>query len=215
MNKDKSKIWATEIYEESVNPYYIDILKETMLPVAISPIHDKDIYSEYDKQKYIKNNGKEPQWKVGEIKKPHRHVMIEYTNTTTRNAIKPIIEEINGVGLIAISNKKGMYEYLIHKNEKDKYHYKEEDRINLNGFELKEEEKQMTNEIKEEYKKLIIDHINEHDITEYKMLYDYVAITLPELKEIVSKNTIFFNAYLKSKVFVNQEKKLVRDKKMS
>lgn len=214
MEKEKkSKLWATEIYEESVNKYYIDILTETTLPIAISPIHDKDIYTEYDYEKYKRNNEKEPNWKIGETKKPHRHILIEYVNTTTRNTILPIIEEIKGVGLIPIGNKKGYYEYLIHKNEKDKYQYKEEERINLNGFEIKEEEKQMTNEIKEEYKKLIIDHINEHDITEYKMLYDYVAITLPELKEIVSKNTIFFNAYLKSKVFVNQEKKLVTNKK--
>lgn len=198
----KSRYFATEIYEESVDKFYIEKLQETQLEIAISPMHNKDTYTEYDYHKYIKNNGKEPQWKVGDIKKTHRHILICYPNTTTSKTIQPIIEDIKGVGLIQVNSKKGYYEYLTHKNEKNKYHYNEEEIIKLNGFELDNEK--TTNANKEIIKREIIHIINANNINEYSDIYDYLDNNgLYEMCEILSKSTIFFNTYLKSKHFKN------------
>lgn len=216
MRRITSKYWSTIIYEESVNKYWKEILKDTNLPIAISPIHDKDKYSEYDYDKYIKENGKEPSWKAGEIKKPHRHILIEYANTTTQNCIKEqVTDKINGVGTMPVGNKKGYYEYLWHKNEIDKYIYKEEDVIRINGFEIKEED--ISNQKREEIKKAIINLINIYNFVEYYEVYDYlIKNELNDHAQIYSKNTIFFATYLRSKRFtLGHLRNLDKEKKVT
>lgn len=204
----KSRYWATEIYEESVNKYYIDILSESAIQIAISPIHNKDTYTEYDIEKYNKTHTEPTKNKVGDTKKAHRHILLAYDNPTTEKNVKELVSEINGVGLIAVKSKKGYYEYLTHKNEKDKYKYNEEDIIKLNNFEITETEDTMTDDKKEELKRLIISIINEKDIEEYKEIYDYINLEIDDINmlKVLSRNTIFFNAYLKSKAFVNKKK---------
>lgn len=54
--------------------------------------HDKDIYSDEDRQKYIANNEEEPTWKVGDIKEKHTHYLI-YTNSKTTTTIDNISKE--------------------------------------------------------------------------------------------------------------------------
>ena len=39
--------------------------------------HDKDTYHESDYDKYLADNGKEPDWKIGDLKKPHYHIIGE------------------------------------------------------------------------------------------------------------------------------------------
>ena len=65
MKNIKKSHWAIIIYPESAPPNWREILQDTGLEVAISPIHDQDINPDNTK------------------KKPHYHVILNYSNNTT------------------------------------------------------------------------------------------------------------------------------------
>lgn len=43
----KGRDWAFVLYPESVNPDWLNILQETHIQVAISPLHDKDVNPDF------------------------------------------------------------------------------------------------------------------------------------------------------------------------
>ena len=180
----KKKNFATIVYEESVNKNYIDILEKSMLQVAISPVHDKDLKED----------------KSGEYKKPHRHILISWESATTQNNARELIESFGGVGVEPVESKKGYYEYLTHKNNEDKAKYNEEDIIKLNGFHITENEDKFTYKQIEEYKKVIIKIVRDLDMHEYATLIDYLQDNnLNDLLEVASSKTMFFNGYISSR----------------
>jgi len=191
----KKKYWGTIIYEESVSKDYIDILNDTHLQIAISPIHDKDIE------------------KNGETKKAHRHVLVCYESATTEsNFRKDIVDKIKSVGAEPIKSKVGYYEYLTHKNEENKAHYNEEDIIKLNGFKITENEERMSYKQIEIYKREIIKIIKTLDIHEYANLIDYLdENNLIEFLEVASNKTVFFTGYINSRRYRIDKKEEIRD----
>ena len=61
----KGRNWAFIVYPDSLPVNYEEIITNTGLPMAFSPLHDKDLNA------------------TGEAKKPHYHVICYYDNTTT------------------------------------------------------------------------------------------------------------------------------------
>jgi len=183
----KKRNWATIIYPESVKEDYIETLEKTGLQIAISPLHDKDIYDKGEQK--------------GQIKKAHKHILICYENTTTEKVVKELIDKIGGVGIEPVESKKGYYEYLTHKNNKDKAQYNEEDIIKLNNFNISDnEENKISHAQVEIYKREIIKIIRVNQIKEYRELIDYLIDNeLEEYEEVASNKTIFFNTYITSK----------------
>lgn len=87
-------------------------------------LHDKDVWLENDWDKYIADNGKEPDWKIGELKKPHYH-LIGYTSPTILGrAAKKFGLDSNFVQK-ADKPLKDNVQYLIHIKEPWKYQYGE------------------------------------------------------------------------------------------
>ena len=70
LSNQKGRAWAFVMYPESMPTNFYELLEQTGLPFAISPLHDKDL---------------DP---TGEPKKPHYHVMCYYENTTTKKNVK-------------------------------------------------------------------------------------------------------------------------------
>ena len=66
----KSRIWASVGYPESLPVDWKEKLIETGLQIAISPLHDKDV---------------DP---TGESKKPHYHIIFNYEGPTTYEHMK-------------------------------------------------------------------------------------------------------------------------------
>ena len=58
----------------------------------------------------------------------------------------------------------------------------------------------------EQLKRAVIDIINKNGYTEYKAIYDYCNENkLYDLCAIISHNTIFYNAYIRSKKYILTE----------
>ena len=112
----KGRDWAFVVYPESVNVDWLNILQETKLQIAISPLHNMDLNPD------------------GIKKKSHWHVLIRYDGPTTFNHVKELSDRVGGTCPIKIDSARGMYRYHIHEDNPEKYQYDSKDRLLLNGF---------------------------------------------------------------------------------
>lgn len=122
--------WETVIYVESKDYDYELLLNR--LPYYWETywyiLHDKDFYTEKEHDEYvIDHDGKEPDWKIGDLKKAHYHV---YGSTGTDKGASPCVLGRAAVkfGVMThmvrpIKNLNKAVQYLVHANDKGKYQY--------------------------------------------------------------------------------------------
>lgn len=167
----KSRYWAFIVYPDSAPNNFIDILQEFHLPMAISPLHDKDINSD------------------NTDKKPHYHVLIAYGNTTTDGNINSISQAINGTIAIPVMSLKGYYRYLTHQDNPEKYQYKESEIKLLSGFDPYDYWN-FSSEESVRYRLDIMDIMKSNRIYNYFGLLEYLAGNDLILFKYASDNTI-------------------------
>lgn len=178
----KGRNWAFVMYPESMPANWFDILEKTGLPFAISPLHDKDV---------------DP---TGESKKPHYHVICQYTNTTTAKNVKEnVCDKVNGTIPIKLESIKGMYRYHLHLDNPEKYQYDDRDRIFINGFDVSNVNALTQTEVQKIMKdltSLIIDN----EIYEYADLLDLLLQNdLNNMFVVASSHTIYFSTFINSR----------------
>lgn len=182
MKRITGRTWAFVIYPESMPSNYEEIIQETGLPLAMSPLHDKDLNP------------------TGESKKAHFHCIVYYENATTlKNVKENVCDRLNATIPIKLESMRGMYRYHIHLDNPEKYQYDDRDRKFYNGFDI-----DMANKLtKTEINKLIKEihtFINENDICEYIDLLDILKDNdLNNLYEIAISQTFLFKGMLDSK----------------
>ena len=160
---------------------WLDILKQTCLPMAISPLHDKDTKPD------------------GSRKKPHYHVVINYpsSNTTLKAVKERIADRLNAPAPFVADNPKGAYEYLWHKNDSDKYQYEKEGVLEINGYRVP-----LSTDDVQILKGQLMDFVNEYNLFEYGDFLDAVKMQFGADSEefgCATNYTILFNSYISSK----------------
>lgn len=108
--------WLTILYEESCNPEWKKILEESGFQAIASPVHDRD-----------RNDS-------GELKKPHRHLLLKWDGPTTRKNAKAWIEILGGVGVIPCASERGSARYFCHLDNPEKIRYRTEDVLCFGGM---------------------------------------------------------------------------------
>lgn len=177
----KGRDWACVVYPESVNPDWLNILQESKLQIAISPLHDKDLNPDYTQ------------------KKSHWHVLIRYEGPTTHNHVKELCDSIGATNPIKIESARGMFRYHIHLDNPEKYQYSDRDRILLNGFNTDNLDSFTEAEL-DNLENDILDIIEEYNITEYYHLLNYLKVSEKfNLLKVAKKRTVLLNAYIKSR----------------
>lgn len=180
-SKLKKRYWTFVLYPESAPQNWKDILQRTGLEIAISPLHDKD---------------KNP---TGEIKKSHYHIILCYNSPTTGKNVKSLIDELKQPIPLPIDSVRGLYRYLTHKDNPEKYQYNEKEIQVLNGFNIRDYA-DLSSADKSAIKLELTKFIKESDIMEYSDFMDRVIeLDKPDYFFIASTNTVYFNAYLISK----------------
>lgn len=116
MSKKRAYNWSFILYPESMEQGAFDILEQTMIKIAISPLHDIDITE------------------TGEIKKEHYHVLLNFDTLKSFQQVEEITKLVNGTIPIQVQSLGGYYDYLTHENNKNKTKYNKEDITILNGF---------------------------------------------------------------------------------
>jgi plasmid replication protein len=103
----KGRHFAYVVYPESAPTDWIEQMQNTGLAFVISPLHDKDT-----------NPDNTP-------KKPHYHMIVSWGNTTTYKSAKGLCDMLNCPIPQMLRNCTGMYRYLTHKDNPEKYQYTE------------------------------------------------------------------------------------------
>lgn len=158
-----------------------ELLQQTGLACAVSPLHDKDINP------------------TGEIKKSHYHIILNYNGPTTFNSVQDLTNSLNQPIPIPLEQITGYFRYLTHKDNPEKYQYNEQDIRCYNGFDPLD----FNDLTKTEIKSLIIviqNIIREQDINEYSDLLDYLLDNnYKNAHDVASSHTILFNSYISSR----------------
>lgn len=151
----RSRLWATIVYPESAPENWQQILRDSLNPCFISPLHDRDVTAD------------------GAPKKPHYHVLWEFKSNKSQEQIKALSDAIGGVGQERLDNKSGSERYICHLDHPDKAQYSPEDVISLGGLDYIFAIGAVSNKyavIRE-----IIGFINDNDVFYYNDLLDYAA----------------------------------------
>ena len=190
MKNIKGRNWAFVAYPESMPVNWYEILQRTGLPIAVSPLHDKDL---------------DP---TGEVKKPHYHFLCYYDNPTTFNNVKTnVCDLINATIPIKLESLTGMYRYHIHMDNPEKFQYDDRYRTFINGFDVARVESLSYYEVSKVMSELQ-KFIQVNGIVEYADLLDILLDNdLHQMWEVARNNTLFLNTYISSRRYKTSKEK--------
>ena len=129
MAKDKSRYFTFLLYPESIPEDWKSKLELIGVPIAVSPLHDKD-------KSTVPGQ---------DFKKPHYHVVYVAKNPVTADSVRYKIKQLLGDRSIAkvqivVRSMASMYSYLTHESkdaiEKKKHKYSKHDITLLNNFDI-------------------------------------------------------------------------------
>lgn len=182
----KKRNWAFVLYPDSAPKDWVEQLRATGLPCAISPLHDRDL-----------NPTQEP-------KKPHYHVILTYAGPTSYNVVKALTNGKLGQTIPqALEQVEGYYRYLTHQDNPEKAQYSKADIQHLNGFDIRNFVELTKSEVVR-IKREIQVFIRDNEIYEYADLMDLLldaGEAMADHYEVASNNTVFFDRYLSSRRF--------------
>lgn len=183
MAKDKARYFTFLLYPESIPDDWEIKLESLGIPIAISPLHDKDL-SGIEGQKY---------------KKAHYHIVYVSKNPVTSESVRLKIKRILGDKSIAMvqivsTSMENMYLYLTHESKdaiaKNKVKYLKKDIKLINNFDI---DRYITLDVedKEDMLNDVCDMIDEYDLANMRELRRFVKIhglehNLPSMKIINS-----------------------------
>ncbi|MEK4985453.1 replication protein [Streptococcus sp. FSL L8-0526] len=202
MAKEKARYFTFLLYPESI-PEDWELKLETLgVPIAVSPLHDKD-KSNVEGQKY---------------KKPHYHVIYIAKNPVTADSVRKKIKLLLGeksLAMVQIAlNVENTYLYLTHESKdaiaKKKHVYDKADIKLINNFDI---DRYVTLDVEEkaELFNMVVSIIRAYTIQNIFDLYDFIdengenyGLTINLVNEVIAGKTgfmklLFDGAYQRSK----------------
>ncbi len=178
----KKRNWAFILYPESAPENWREVLQQSGLQCAISPLHDMDVNA------------------TGESKKAHYHVIACYSGPTSYNVVKALCDSLNSPIPQALEQVRGYYRYLTHKDNPEKAQYSDMDITTINGFSISDFVELTKSEITK-IKREIQSFIRNNDLIEYSDLMDLLQDMSENLDwyDVASNNTYFFEKYISSR----------------
>lgn len=186
----KGRNWAFVVYPESLPNNWEEIITDTGLPMAFSPLHDKDTNPD------------------GSPKKPHYHVICYYENPTTSRAVKEYVtDRLNGTIPIKLESMVGMYRYHLHLDNPEKYQYDDRERKFYNGFDVNKVDSLTFTEISKILSQIQL-LVRQDHILEYADLLDILLDNeLFQMLDVARNHTLLLNTYITSRRYKTKEEK--------
>ena len=193
MASDKARSWVAVMYPENMVEDWETNIGDYLEVSGVYCIHDKDTDT------------------VSEKRKVHAHIMITFSNTTTRNNATRLFAKLNAEGKQAIAggqiqpvaNVRHMYEYLIHNTEAcekqrdKKVLYSKDERIEFNGFDIGLLEQLSQDDVKRMRREMFA-LMREKKITNYADFVDYVEDELGiEYVDLIMNSASSMGLYIK------------------
>lgn len=185
----KARAFAFLIYPDSWETWERD-LRSLHMPIVISPIHDRDVWTEIDEL----NN---PEHVAGQPKKPHYHAIISWSGPATIRAALSMLEPFGVTYVEPVGSYQGMCRYLAHLDDPDKAQYDIEDVLCLGGA-VPDFERKLTNSELLAQRDEIMAMCEENGVMEYADLCDFCRYHRPDWRQDVYMNTVFWRGYFAS-----------------
>lgn len=123
----------------------------------------------------------------GRYKKPHWHVIVQWGNNTTLNAVVTQLSWLNSPKPQIISSVIGAYRYARHLDNPEKHQY-ENPGTAYNGFEVPIDSQRLAQLMREITRMVYL-----RDCREYGELVCECAAEGPEYSDVVQRHTIYFD----------------------
>lgn len=180
------------LYPESLPADWLDLLRSTHVPMAISPLHDRDVFA----KDCVDSAGHEH--KAGEIKKPHYHVLVCFHGKKSLEQVYQMVQGLfPGVKHIEpLQDARGNFRYLTHMDDADKAQYKFSEVITISGFDadgMMAPTKAQTDEIRSE----VLSWIRETECVNYSDLVFFCKDVEPDWLDYVAQHTVFLSEVIK------------------
>lgn len=188
--------WAAIVYPESAPERWIEQLRNTGLRLAISPLHDKDVWN-HDSPEMVNAETGEiipagDRYKAGDRKKPHWHIIVVSDQRVSAQDINNQVRRITyGPYLQKCRSLRNAYDYFLHINAPEKYQGYDKDEIQIyNNFHL-EPNKYEVGMMQAE----ILRTIKEHNMTTIIQLMDFY-MDAPEYVAILAAKPGIFTSLI-------------------
>lgn len=177
----KKRHWGAILYPESLPADWKDILRRSGLPVAISPLHNKDYNPD------------------GSKKKEHYHIIISYDGPTTLNNVKNITEALHAPNPQGLDSVRGAYRYFGHLDNPEKAQYSADEIVTINGFNILDFAELTRTEVTTIIRRLQ-QLTRDLDLVELADLADYLEMNdmMPEY-DVLTSHTYFIEKYISSR----------------
>lgn len=220
---DKARNVTAVIYQEDLPSYgaLLEHLDSLHIPCAVSPLHDRDTYTEKDVAKYVnsytdKDTGKVAEEaikaglpSVGQNKKAHYHVLLRYPGPVDAQRCTDDFAELVAIRPAAwqkVGNVDSMLRYFAHLDSPEKTRYSALEVKGFGGIDLSALLR--TSKVSNISVLLdVMDYMISHDIRHYNRLVRW-ALSTADMDTIscVTGRASFFANYFKSASDERKEK---------
>lgn len=161
------------------------------MPIVVSPLHDKDRFSDEDEAENSEH-------KAGELKKKHHHAIISWGNPTTLNNALNTLRPFGINHVEPIGSYPGYCRYLCHLDDPDKAQYDPDDVVCFGGA-VPDYERKLTDAEFFAQRDEIMALCEENGVEEYYDLCEFVRQHRPDWRADVYRHTVFWRGYFGSK----------------
>lgn len=202
----RARAWTAMVYADSAVPEWQDKLRELLVECLISPLHDKDVWTEADE-------AENPAHKAGTHKKSHWHVVLSFKNPVPFNHAKEIFSEIGAVvppeKKSHVRNFQQMARYLCHLDQPTKHRYDTDDVISIGAIDYMSLVMSGTDE--DDMIDAMCEYIDEHKILSYRQFCIFVRQEHPEWRSLVYHNAAaMISRYIRSFAWEIEQKDIGR-----
>lgn len=177
----RAKNYTIVVYPDDMPENWLDVMREDMFDMVISPYHDKD---------------KNPD---GEPKKPHYHILVSAGKAwITMNKLAEWGRKLKGIALPQkCSNPKGLVRYFLHIDDPSKYQYSKSDIQVIGQYDIEPFFKATITEEKA-IRKEIMEFVRDNEIIEFADLVEYCLEHNEEWDDYLANHTYYIKEYISS-----------------
>lgn len=182
MAKDsRCRAWTAVVYPESAPVNWRDFLDDQHIEWIESPLHEFDTNP------------------TGELKKPHWHILLTFTNVKSYDQVLEILKPLNCTVPQRCHNQKSLVRYFAHLDNPDKFQYDISQIIAHGGIDISDLLKPSSAERYTVIKEMC-EFVADNNITEFAGLMDYAMSERFDLwfPLLCDNSAYVVNQYIKS-----------------
>lgn len=178
----RAKNYALVVYPEDMPANWLEVMREDLFDMVISPFHDKD---------------KNP---TGEAKKPHYHILVSAgTSWITMNKLAEWGRKLKGIAKPQkCSNPKGMVRYFTHMDNPEKFQYNKSDIQVIGQYDIEPFFKATAGE-ERAIRREIMQFIIENDVREFADLVEYCLLHNEVWDDYLARSAYYIKEYVGSR----------------